>query len=89
MLIKDVERYTIPLGSPEFGNDGTTVEDLIKALKKLPPKALVSTDYGGSNLFVTHNKPDIDSDCPFEAVLQQVAREMALSTLVPHQYYMR
>ncbi|QFP95527.1 hypothetical protein SEA_GAUGELDP_44 [Mycobacterium phage GaugeLDP] len=69
MLIKDVERYTIPLASfhegirTELGLPlgGTTVEEVIEALQKLPKDAVVTNDFGGSNLFVTHYKPDIDS----------------------------
>ncbi|CAA79421.1 Hypothetical Protein PBI_L5_45 [Fromanvirus L5] len=96
MKIKDVERYTIPLDVPYGGEalpdgkapTGTTVEELIKALKKLPPKGLVSHDFGGnSRIIVTHYKPDIDPDCPFEAAMQQAIKEMASATWIPPQYF--
>lgn len=63
MLIKDVERYTIPIASGEFREgEGTTVEELIKALKKLPSKGVIGFDWGQGNILVTHHKPDIDPD---------------------------
>ncbi|QGJ89745.1 hypothetical protein SEA_SUPERCHUNK_45 [Mycobacterium phage Superchunk] len=96
MKIKDVERFTIPLGNPEFGGEGTTVEELIKGLKKLPAKAVVTVDYGGGNLFATHTKPDIDPDCPqwihddvWKELIEQNnkdIRRMAASAYIPTQY---
>ncbi|QDP44628.1 hypothetical protein SEA_NOTHINGSPECIAL_44 [Mycobacterium phage NothingSpecial] len=65
MLIKDIERYTIPLSRDFAGalppKEGTTVEELIQGLLKLPPKGVVSTDFGNGDLIVMHYKPDIDS----------------------------
>ncbi|AXH46786.1 hypothetical protein SEA_ACOLYTE_42 [Mycobacterium phage Acolyte] len=66
MLIKDVERYSIPIESafnearPALGLPigGTTAEELIKALLKVPGDGVVSTDFGA--VFVTHYKPDIE-----------------------------
>ncbi|AGR46460.1 hypothetical protein ODIN_45 [Mycobacterium phage Odin] len=87
MKIKDVERYTIPLGTSTSLQSETTVEELIKGLKKLPPKGIVSVDYGGSsNLFVTHTKKDIDSECPWDAEIQRALRQMATASYIPPQY---
>jgi hypothetical protein len=66
MKITDVERFTIPLTRDFAGalppKEGTTVEELIKALKKLPPKGFVNADFGNGDLIVMHYKPDIDPD---------------------------
>ncbi|AMW64304.1 hypothetical protein SEA_CHIPMUNK_48 [Mycobacterium phage ChipMunk] len=65
MLIKDIERYTIPLSRDFAGalppKEGTTVAELIEGLKRLPPLGIVSTDFGNGDLIVMHYKPDIDS----------------------------
>ncbi|AIW02940.1 hypothetical protein KIY87_gp55 [Mycobacterium phage Malec] len=84
MLIKDVERYTIPLGSfhPEVRAElglplgGTTVAELIQALRKLPEDAVVTNDFGGSNIFVTHYKPDIDSSVEIDPALEALQKAL-------------
>lgn len=75
MKIQDIERFTIPIagsfeGSPVANPEGTTVEELIKALKRLPPKGIVSRSFTGGDIVVMHYKPDIDSDGP-DPFLQQ------------------
>ena len=64
MKNKDIERYTIPnlTGEMRYSKppEGTSVRELIEALLRLPGDGLVSHDFGGSNIFVTHYKPDIE-----------------------------
>ncbi|QCG76899.1 hypothetical protein SEA_XIANYUE_45 [Mycobacterium phage XianYue] len=87
MKIKDVERYTIPISRDFAGAlppaEGTTVEELIKALKKLPPKGIVSTDFNNGDVIVMHYKPDIDSECPWTSAMQAVIEGYALATYIP------
>ncbi|WKW87260.1 hypothetical protein SEA_CHARGERPOWER_45 [Mycobacterium phage Chargerpower] len=76
MLIKDVERYEIPLSRDFAGalppKEGTKVEELIEALKKLPKDGIVSTNFNNGDLVVMHYKPDIDSKVdPFVAAMQR------------------
>ncbi|AOQ28162.1 hypothetical protein SEA_DUDELITTLE_44 [Mycobacterium phage DudeLittle] len=91
MLVKDVERYTIPISRDFAGalppKEGTTVEELIQALKKLPKDGIVSTDFGNGDVIVMHYKPDIDSkpDAWEEAAAESI-RYFAAATGIPEQY---
>ncbi|QGJ88799.1 hypothetical protein SEA_YECEY3_47 [Mycobacterium phage Yecey3] len=64
MMIKDVERYTIPISRDFAGalpsGTGTSVAELIQALSKLPPEGIVQTDFSNGDVIVMHYKPDID-----------------------------
>ncbi|ALA07857.1 hypothetical protein SEA_EXPLOSIONERVOSA_46 [Mycobacterium phage ExplosioNervosa] len=92
MKIQHVERFTVPIeraweGRVDLGLPaGTTVEELIRALRKLPKKGIVHTDFNTGNLTVMHHKPDIDPECPYEIALTAALNEMAQATYIPLQY---
>lgn len=67
MKIKDIEQFTIPVapsayeaGGPPI--EGTTVEELIRALSRLPAKGIVQSPWHTADLVVWLTKPDIDAD---------------------------
>ncbi|AEK07318.1 hypothetical protein PBI_MYXUS_46 [Mycobacterium phage Myxus] len=94
MKVRHVERFTIPIESTWEGREhlglprgGTTVEELIRALRKLPKKGLVNVSYGGaSEIAVMHYRDDIDPECPYEIALTAALNEMAQATYIPLQY---
>jgi hypothetical protein len=93
MKIKDVERFTIPISRDFAGalppKEGTTVEELIKALKTLPKEGVVSTDFNNGDVIVMHYKDDIDPDEPWiksetwQALIDADIRRRAAYTYIP------
>ncbi|QBJ04846.1 hypothetical protein SEA_ELEPHANTOON_45 [Mycobacterium phage Elephantoon] len=94
MKVSHVERFDIPFASHYEGlaqavgipEQGTTVEELIRALRKLPKKGIVRTDFNRNGIQVIHYKPDIDPECPYEVALTAALNEMAQATYIPLQY---
>ncbi|QFG04621.1 hypothetical protein PBI_KEZIACHARLES14_45 [Mycobacterium phage Keziacharles14] len=94
MKVQHVERFDIEfqahyegfarsVGIPE---QGTTVEELIRALRKLPKKGFVQSHNTGRGLTVVHYRDDIDPECPYEQTLTAALNEMAQATYIPLQY---
>ncbi|QGH80605.1 hypothetical protein SEA_RAHALELUJAH_45 [Mycobacterium phage Rahalelujah] len=91
MKVRHVEHFDIPFASHYEGfaqavgipEQGTTVEELIRALRKLPKKGIVRNHFDRNGIQVVHYKDDIDPECPYEISLTAALNEMAQAAYLP------